>query len=166
MAPIEHEYLNDNSRPLTLLGVYAAGTSGIIGLIAHRVLYRAYKALPPSQGTRQRKDHRHKHVAIFAGLTVVSFGLAVYYIASIVNISYQVWAYERGDLVPGWIWGGDDVFAKDGSLTLQLGRWFADTDVVGDAWEVATSNSRRLWWTQQLFLGRAAWSLFVAIDGK
>ena len=166
MAPIDPDLYNDNTRPLALLSSYAILATSLIGLIDHRVLYRSYKALPPSQATRQREPHRRKHIATFVALNALSFGLAIYYIGSILNVSYQVWAYERGDSVPSSVWGGDGVFTEDGSLTLQLGRWLKNTDVIQDAWEIAMSNSRRQWWTQQLFLGRSAWSLYVAIDGK
>jgi hypothetical protein len=48
---------------------------------------------------------------------------------------------------------------------LALGRWLKDTKLFREAWEIAVEKSARYWWTQQIFFGTAAWSVFLGIEG-
>jgi hypothetical protein len=70
-----------------------------------------------------------------------------------------------GEPVPPTLWGENGYIAF-GTLRLALGRWLKDTSLFRDAWEIVTERSRRYWWSQQIFLGAAAWSVFVGIEGK
>ena len=158
MAPIEHDLSNSNRLPIALGTVYLLATSFLVYTVAHRVLYRAHKALPPSQATRVREGARRKHIGTFIALASLSLTVGIYYGYQFLKLSYQVWAYQRGDVVPTGLWGN--------SRHLQLGRWLHDTDLISEIWEIAMEKTRRRWWTQQLLLTTGPWSLYVAIQGR
>ena len=166
MAPIEPDLYNANFRPISLFSGYIVLASSLTYLITRRVLYRAYTSIPPSQATRHRQHDRQRHVRIFAGLTVLSLGVACYQLFSLLSLSYKVWAHERGEALPIGLWGRGGLFGGDEGQGLALGRWFHDTDLLRETWEIAIEKSRRFWWTQQLWLGAAAWSVFLGIEGE
>ncbi|MCJ1329805.1 hypothetical protein MMC10_006486 [Thelotrema lepadinum] len=165
MAPIEHDLSNSNRLPIALGTAYLLATSYLVYTIAHRVLYKAHTALPPSQATRFREGARRKHIGTFVGLASLSMTFAIYYGYQFLKLSYQIWAFERGDIVPTGIWGEHGALWGD-SKHLQLGRWLHDTDILSEVWEIAMEKTRRRWWTQQLLLTTAPWSLYVAIQGR
>ena len=165
MAPIEPDLYNSNSRPLSLLGGYLVLASALTGLISYDVFYKAFRALPPSQDTRHRQSNREKHLQLFALLALISLATACYHVLHYFALSYRVWAYEMGEMLPPTVWGEDGYIAF-GTLGLSLGRWLHDTSVFRDAWEIVIERSRRYWWSQQIFLGAAVWCVFVGIEGE
>ena len=165
MAPIEHDLSNSNRLPIALGTLYLLTTSFLVYTVAHRVLYQAHKALPPSQATRVREGARRKHIGTFIALASLSLTFAIYYGYQFLKLSYQVWAFERGDIVPTGLWGQHGALWGS-SRHLRLGRWLHDTDLISEIWEIAVEKTRRRWWTQQLLLTTGPWSLYVAIQGR
>lgn len=166
MAPIEPDTSNFNFQPLFLLGSYLFVTAALITLVIRNVVYRAYRALPPSQTTRHRQAKRKKHVQIFAALTILSLVMTTYYVYGSLSLSYRVWAHERGEMLPNGLWGPGGVIGEgDESVGLELGRWFKDTSLLLDHWEIIVEKSRRFWWSQQMLLGSTVWSVFMGIEG-
>lgn len=66
--------------------------TSIIGL----GLYRSHKGLGPAQDTRQRIVQRKKLTTAFGSLAVLGFLLSAGSTLSYLNLSYTVWAAERG----------------------------------------------------------------------
>ena len=165
MAPIEPDLSNSNKLPIALLSTYLSLTSVLIYTISHRVLFKAHKALPPSQATRFRQSTRRKHIEAFAALALLSLAVATYFGYSFLKLSYQVWAYERGEAVPTGLFGRYGIFSQRVGR-LQLGRWLHDTDLISELWEIALERARRRWWSQQLLLTSGPWCLYVAIEGQ
>jgi len=166
MAPIELDTSISNFQPLFLLGSYLFATGTLTTLILRNVIYRAYRALPPSQTTRHRQSKRWKHVQIFAALSMLSLAMTTHYVYSSFSLSYRVWALERGEMLPNGLWGpGGVVGGGDETVGLELGRWFKDTSVHLDHWEIIVEKSRRFWWSQQMLLGSTILALFMGIEG-
>lgn len=165
MAPIEPDVYNSNIRPLSILGGYFVLAIALTSLISYDVLYKAFGALPPSQDTRHRKSNREKYIQLFALLALVSLATAWYHMLQYFGLSYRVSAYEMGEVLPLAIWG-DNGYLAYGEVRLALGRWLKDTSLFRDAWEIVIERSRRYWWSQQIFLGSAAWAVFVGIEGE
>lgn len=133
------------------------------GLISYDVLYKAFRALPPSQDTRHRKSNRERHMWLFATLAFISLATTWYHTLQYFVLSYR--AYEVGEPLPPRLWG-ENGFVAFGSLRLSLGRWLENKPLFGDAWEIAIEWSRRYWWSQQIFMGVAAWSVYVGMEGE
>lgn len=165
MAPIEPDLTNSNVRPLLAAAGYLTTITFLLMLISYRVYYRAYISLPPSQATRSREHSRNSHTEIFAGLATVCLGVTIYYGYQFLLLSYQIWAYERGEVVPTGLASDEGLLAANGPK-LFIGRWFHDTDLIGELWEICVEKTRRRWWTNQLFLSTTAWSLYVSIKGR
>ena len=165
MAPIEPDLYNSNLRPLSVFGGYLILASALTGLVSYDVLYKAFRALPPSQDTRHRQSNREKHMQLFALLAVISLATTWYYMLQYFALSYRVWAYEMGEILPSTLWG-ENGYLEFGTLRLSLGRWLLDTSLFRDAWEIVIERSGRYWWSQQIFLGAATWSVFVGIEGE
>ena len=165
MAPIEPDLSNSNLRPLSIFGGYLLLASALVGFVSYDVLYKAYRALPPSQDTRHRQPSRERHVQLFAVLATLSLATTWYYMFSYFTLSYRVWAHEMGKGLPVGLWSQGGIF-EGGQLRLALGRWLSDTSLFWDAWEIVIERSKRYWWSQQTFLGAAAWSVFVGIEGR
>jgi hypothetical protein len=77
-------------------GFWAAWLSMIVG----STIYESYHALPPSSATRHRQPLRRSYVQIFSVLAVGSLALAAYYGKEFIELSYGVWATERGIELP------------------------------------------------------------------
>jgi hypothetical protein len=165
MAPIEHDLTNSNIRPYLAFTGYLTFTSYLLYLVGHRVFYRAYKALPPSQATRHREGARKNQIDVFAGLAVLSLGVTVYYGYRFLLLSYQIWAFERGEIIPTGLWTEEGIFGSRAPKLL-LGRWFHDTDLTAELWEIAMEKTRRRWWTGQLLMTSSVWSLYVSVQGR
>lgn len=163
MAPIEPDLSNYNIKPIAIFTGYLLNALGLTAFLSYFVLYGAFKALPPSQATRFRASSRKKYVRIFASLGLLSLGVTWYYMFSFFWLSYRVWALQMGELVPEHFWGDEGLLKGTGGLA--LGRWLKDTELFRDAWEIAAEKSGRYWWSQQIFLGAAAWSVFLGMEG-
>jgi hypothetical protein len=163
MAPIEPDLSRSNLKPLAIFGGYLLNAIGLTAFLSYFVLYRAFQSLPPSQATRFRASNRKKHVQIFSALAIVSLGVTWYYMLSFFWLSYRSWASEMGELVPGHFWSE---YTRGQIQGLELGRWLKDTELFREAWEIASEKSGRYWWTQQIFLGAAAWSVFLGMEGR
>ncbi|CAI0644947.1 unnamed protein product [Colletotrichum noveboracense] len=184
MAPVpldpEIKYL-----PLSLVGGHAL-TVAYLGFTVARSLYRSYRDLPPSQGTRARLVQRSILSPLFAGFTLVSLSLAGYWTLSYAKLSYRVWADQRGVesparfAVPGYFslsgsltdrtfrfYGNNGVFPYGENATqVYVGRWLSDTPVHLDALEIIAEKARRFWWGQQIELATISWSLLLAVEGR
>ncbi|CAF9931090.1 MAG: hypothetical protein GOMPHAMPRED_005825 [Gomphillus americanus] len=165
MAPIEPDLTNSNTRSILAGATYLTTTATLVALIGYRVFYRAYISLPPSQYTRIREHSRKYSVDVFAGLAAVSLGIALYYGYQFLLLSYQIWAYERGEIIPTGLTTEEGLLSASGPR-LFLGRWFHDTDLTGEFWEIAMEKTRRRWWTNQLLVSTAAWSSYVSVQGR
>ena len=165
MAPIEPDVSNSNFWPLSLFGSYLGLASGLVVFLVYGVLWREYRSLPPSQATRLRSGNRRRHVWLFAFLALMSIGPTTYYIVSYLALSYRVWANEVGEEIPQSLYGERGIF-RDGTLALALGRWLHDTTLIQDAFEIMVERSRRFWWSQQGFLGAAAFSMLLGLEGR
>jgi hypothetical protein len=166
MAPIEPDLRNSNLWALLLLTSFGTLNTILIYIVAHRVLYRAYHALTPTSATRERESRRRKHVLAFEGLAFLSFSLALYYGFHLLSVSYQVWAIERGEPIPTSLWHEGGLFSREKTVSLKLGRWLHDSDLIAEIFELVLDRSSHQWWTQQLLLGAVVWSTYAAIEGK
>jgi hypothetical protein len=70
-----------------------------------------------------------------------------------------------GEVIRPTMWSYNGYIAF-GALRLALGRWLKDTSLFRDAWEIVPERSERYWWSQQIFLGAVAWSVYVGIKGE
>ena len=70
-----------------------------------------------------------------------------------------------GEVIHPTMWS-DNGYIAFGALRLALGRWLKDTSLFRDAWEIVIERSGRYLWSQQIFLGAAAWSVYVGIEGE
>jgi hypothetical protein len=163
MAPTEPDLSNSNLKPLAIFAGYILNALGLTAFLSYLVLYRSYRALRPSQATRFRASSQKKHVQIFIVLAFVSLGVTWYYMLSFFWLSYQAWAHQMGEPVPKNIWAA---YGDGQGQGLALGRWLKDTQLFRDAWEIAAEKSGRYWWSQQIFLGAAAWSIFLGMEGN
>ena len=73
---------------------------GYLTTLAVRTIHRSYLTLPPSSATRFREPLRKGHVQIFSILALVSLAVAFFYGVTFSDLSYRVWATERGFEVP------------------------------------------------------------------
>lgn len=73
--------------------IYCAWTVG-------KSLAYSYRSLSPSQDVRLRLNRRTKLVPLFSGLAILSLSVALYSAVRYANLSYRVWADERGYLPP------------------------------------------------------------------
>lgn len=165
MAPIEADISNSNIRPIGLFASYLAAASGLTFFVSRNILFKAFKSLPPSQATRIRTTNRRKHVILFTSLAVVSLIVTIWQMFRVLSLSYRAWAYEMGQSLPQ-SWVGEGGVWGEGKTGLALGRWLEDTDLLNDALEIAVEKSRRYWWTQQLILAAAAWSIYLSVEGR
>ena len=149
MAPIEIDTTNSKVEPAVLFAGYLTTSLSLTSVIV-RTLQQAFVVLPPSQATPSRR----KHVQIFSALSMLSLSVVWYYVFAFFTLTYRVWASERGvDMLNGGFWNG--AWLTD----LELSRWLRDTPIFTDMWEIALERSSRFWWSQQLFLGGAAWAV-------
>jgi hypothetical protein len=165
MAPIDLDIWRSNLYVLGFFNAYADITLLLLYIVIHRVLYRAYRSLPPAQGTRHRQSNRTQHIRTFAVLAGISFALAGYHGVDYLALNYHAWATERRHSIPKVYWGHDGVFGRSGT-NLHLGSWWKETNLFTDAWSVPLDSSRRLWWLQQLFLGAAGWTTYLSLEGQ
>lgn len=165
MAPIEPDLTRSNLRPFGLISAYVSSAFALISFVGYYGIYGAYRSLPPSQQTRLRASSRKKHMIGFAGLAMLSLSITSYYIANFFALSYQVWAKEMDGPAPTKVWGSNGIFGE-GSVGVDLGRWFHDTELMSEAWEITIGRSRRYWWSQQVILGTILWSTFLGIEGQ
>lgn len=161
MAPIEPDLSHATLQAVCGLGGYAATFVALTILVSYDVLYKSYRALPPSQDTRHRQSNREKHLRIHAMLAVAALATSCYHLLHYISLSYRVWAHAMGHEVPflrtlGWDMGSH----------YHVGRWWKDTSLLQDAWEVLIDRSRRYWWAEQHLLGASSWAIFVGLEGR
>ncbi|KAL9116230.1 MAG: hypothetical protein Q9227_000601 [Pyrenula ochraceoflavens] len=164
MAPVEPEVANSNTVPLIRLSVYVSTALTLTGWLCYNT-YGAYRSLPPSQQTRLRSSSRRKHVAIFTILTAGSLVQKWYHMLSYLVLSYRAWADEMDIPFSETLYGDRGLFSKNGH-SLMLGRWLQDISPWDDFFEITLEKSRRYWWTQQLFLAAAVFSVFLGVEGQ
>ena len=164
MAPIEDD-ATSFFRPLAAFGGYVLLALAVAVLIIYDVLYKSYRALPPSQDTRSRASSRGRHLKWFALLALASLASTCYHMIRYFALSYRVWAHETADDVPLTFFGTGGMFGGGRSQTALAG-WLKDTSLFREAWEIVIEHSRRCWWSQQIFLGAAAWAVFVGVEVK
>jgi hypothetical protein len=139
----------------------------LLTVLAIRAIFRSYLVLPPSQGTRHRLPSRKTHVQIFSALATVSFITAIYWAYSFSNLSYRVWATERGIELPNSLFGETGAFrGGEHPGRFRLAGWLNDTPIYQDALEVVAEKARRFWWGQQIDLATTSWGMLLAIEGR
>ncbi|KAF6807704.1 hypothetical protein CPLU01_15762 [Colletotrichum plurivorum] len=153
--------------PLSLVGGHAA-MAAYLSLDVARGLYRSYRGLLPSQGTRARMARRSNLVPVFASLAFASLCLACYWTFNYMKLSYRIWADVRGVEAPVRVYGSNGVFpyGSEDATRIHVARWMTDTPVHLDALEIIAEKARRLWWGQQVELAMISWSLFLAVEGR
>ncbi|KAF6840178.1 hypothetical protein CMUS01_04020 [Colletotrichum musicola] len=153
--------------PSSLVGGHAA-MAAYLSVGVARGLYRSYRGLPPSQGTRARMARRSNLVPVFASLAFASLCLACYWTFNYMKLSYRVWADVRGVEAPVRVYGSNGVFpyGSEDATRVHVARWMTDTPVHLDALEIIAEKARRLWWGQQVELAMISWSLFLAVEGR
>lgn len=161
MAPIEPDFSNASLQATAGLAGYALTSVALTTLICYDVLYKSYKALPPSQDTRSRQSNREKHVRAHTLLAIAALATSCYHTLDYAFLSYRVWAQEMGHEVPVLRTLGWDIGSQ-----YHIGRWWKDTNLLQDAWEIVIDRSRRYWWAEQHLLGTASWAMFVGIEGR
>lgn len=149
MVPVEAR-LEDSLIPIAAITTHLTIAVLLTGLIA-RSSYRSYLVLPPSQATRARQATRKNNVVIFGALAAVSAALSAYWACSYLNLSYHVWAHDKG---------------VDIQRSSRIIRWLSDIDIYTDYFEIVAEKARRFWWRQQLDLSAIPWGLLLMIEGR
>src|SRR2546421_12682061 len=98
---------------------------------------------------------------LFVVLALISLATTWYHMLQYCAVSYSAWAHEMGEVIHPTMWS-DNGYIAFGVLRPALGRWLEET-LFRDAWEIVIEWSGRYWWSQQIFLGAAAWSVYVGI---
>lgn len=130
--------IDSNSRSIAIFGSYFALCLGLLSLILSRLNFRNFSKVSGSY--------------VFTSLAVASLGSTWYYMVSFFMKSY-------GD------WQASQVFMPSDDGELQLGEWLSDVKLFQDAWGAVVESPQRWWWSQQIFLATAAWSVFLAAEG-
>ena len=102
---------------------------------------------------------------LFAVLALISLVATSYHMLQYFAVSYSAWAYEMGEVIRLTMWS-DNGYIAFGALRLALGRWLKDISLFRDAWEIVIERSGTYWWSQQIFMGAAAWSVYVGIEDE
>jgi hypothetical protein len=165
MAPIELVLLSSDLKATALFIGYLSSAIGLTVFINYSILYGAYRALPPSQATRKATSYRHRYAQLFAALAAASLAVTWYHMVNYLVLSYRVWAHYMDEPLPTGLWTHRGILGEQ-PTRLALGRWLKDTALFEDAWEIVVERSRRFWWSQQIILGAAAWSIFVGMEGE
>ncbi|KAH8148248.1 uncharacterized protein LAJ45_07700 [Morchella importuna] len=131
--------IDSNSRSIAIFGSYFALCLGLLSLILSRLNFRNFSKVSGSY--------------VFTSLAVASLGSTWYYMVSFFMKSY-------GD------WQASQVFMPSDDGELQLGEWLSDVKLFQDAWGAVVESPQRWWWSQQIFLATAAWSVFLAAEGS
>ncbi|KAL3424757.1 hypothetical protein PVAG01_04038 [Phlyctema vagabunda] len=165
MAPVELD--STASLIPTLTRASHLLLSVVLSTIVGRTIYRSYLTLPPSSTTRSRGPLRQTHVKLFSALAALSLITATYYGTSIAQLSYRVWADERGVELPD-SWFGDKGAFRGGVHPgrVHLVQWLNDTSFYRSTYELVAEKARYIWWGQQASLATTVWSNFLAIEGR
>jgi len=133
--------LSPNFRPLAIFSSYMI----VATALTLSILYTAY-----SQAQLSSKGPVAKFKVLFFGiLAVLSLWTTWSYMFSFFDLSYTTWASAH------------NVHVSD----IQLGAWLRDTKLFEQAWATVCLTPGRYWWTHQIFLDAALWSLFVGHEG-
>jgi len=103
LPPLGNERIYTNDEPSLLPSIISGShlvLSVLLTLLVGRSILRSYIALPPSSATRHRQPARKSHVKKFAGLAAVSLLFASYWGFAASDLSYRVWADQRGVELP------------------------------------------------------------------
>jgi putative flippase GtrA len=145
-----------NVRPIAIFTSYILLCLALTIFIL-RTLYLK-STLKPSFSTTSKQQTRYvssaqivKHVKLFAAFAILSLGTTWYYMLCFFSLSYRSWAFTHVAAL-----GGD---------RQQLGLWLKETQLFKEAWGTAVATPARFWWTQQVFLFSAAWSMFLGREG-
>ena len=165
MAPVEPEARSQsNALPIAL---FAGPTLLVVAVSAH-VLYiarRAARALPPSTTTRSQQPLRRRHAAIFSVLAFLSLASVTTFAVVWRALSYLEWAEKGNHETPGSLWTGWYGTGEEGVGRWRLGDWLSDVHLGQEADTVAVLNPQGFIYTSQHWLGLAASSMFMGIEG-
>ncbi|KAI5847066.1 hypothetical protein DFP73DRAFT_366123 [Morchella snyderi] len=128
-----------NTRSIALFGSYFGLCFALLSLILSRLNFRNFSKVSGSY--------------VFTSLAVASLGSTWYYMVSFFMKSYEDWQASQVLML-----------SNDGEL--RLGEWLSDVELFQDAWGAVVENPQRWWWSQQIFLATAAWSVFLAAEGS
>ncbi|KAI1393557.1 uncharacterized protein F4822DRAFT_16706 [Hypoxylon trugodes] len=171
MAPVPFQH------PVRYIPLAAVGTHLIsVVYLTYAIiasLYTSYKSLGPAQDTRSRLAQRKRLVPVFVGLAVAAFSVAAYTSVASAILSYKTWAYEHGVDRPEQyeqFTTKDELFPPpENTRRLDLSfiaHWLSDTPVYFDALEIVAEKARRFWWSQQIDVATAAFSILLSIEGR
>ena len=149
-----------NIRPIWILSGYLLLACTLTGSIL-RLLFKIGK----SSYSRLSWDWRHwKNVVVFASLSAVSLGITWYHMLAFFALSYRTWAYKNDVPLPERLWGPAGIVGE-GAVTPKLGPWLKETTLFKNAWETVIDGPAKFWWSQQIFLITAVWSVFLGVKG-
>lgn len=141
-------------RSLSILIIYLSTCAGIAGALCMGV-YRHYKL------RRQQPEWQASHsrqFAIFLVLAGLSLAVTWYHMFSFFAHSYHVWEFRLPDPQHAQIIT-EPFFAR-------CELWLRDTQLFREAWENVSETVERSWWSGQIFLWTAGWSLFLGVMGR
>ena len=164
MAPIEPDLFFSSLKAIAIFAGYLMTAAGLTGLVVYPNIYVAYRNLPPSQATRTASSKRARHMQLFACLAATSLAVTWCHLYRYLVLSYRVWAHHMDEPLPTGLWTRRGILGQE-PTGLALGRWLQDTPLFVDGWEIVTERSRRFWWSQQIFLLAAPWSIFIGLEG-
>ncbi len=162
MPPVETDAPNFNAIPIAVFSAQILGIGVCVADILNTFL-KAARQLSPSQDTRLRQARRRRAIITFASLATLGFVIAGYFELQKRALSYRLWAEEHGEKVSDGLWSA---LRGNSTHTLQLGRWWKDTNLLRDNYGAIFVRSRRAWWSQQYFLGLTLWTVFLGIEGE
>jgi hypothetical protein len=164
MAAIEPDQFNSNLQAIAPFAGYLLFVIGLTAFLAYQNIGKASHSLPPSQGTRKASSNRRIKMLLFAGLTIASWAIVWYHMVRFFILSYRVWTHQMDEPLPTGVWTHGGILGQQ-PTSLALGRWLKDTSLIDDACRIVTERSGSFWWSQQIFLVAAPWSVFVGLEG-
>lgn len=141
-------------RSLSILVIYLSTCAGLAGFLCLNV-YRRYK-LRQHQPAWQARYSRQ--FALFLILAALSLAVTWYHMFSFFAHSYHAWEAARPDAQRATI-------AAEPFLS-RCELWLRDTKLFREAWESVSESAERSWWSGQIFLWTAGWSLFLGVMGE
>ncbi|KAF1998415.1 hypothetical protein P154DRAFT_251698 [Amniculicola lignicola CBS 123094] len=165
MAPVEPSALSRaNTLPLVTFAAHIAVVAALTGhvLVAVR---RAARSLPASSSTRTQQTARRRHAAVFAALALLSLAAVTTFGVAWRVLSYFEWAELGNHEVPNGLWTGWYGTGQDGVGNWKLGDWTADVDLLRYNDLTVVGEPEGFLYTCQHFVGLAAASIFMGIEG-
>lgn len=130
---------DSNTRSIAVFGSYFGLCLGLLSLILSRLNFRNFSKTSGSY--------------VISSLAAASLGSTWFYMISFFMKSYGDWQALQVHMP-----------TDDGEI--RLGEWLRDVKLFQEAWGTVVESPQRWWWSQQIFLVTAAWSVFLAAEGS